>query len=288
MTPAAYAVAMADSETCGSRWLISLDSHFAGGLGADNAASRSDWRKLVQTLEFFCNRRQAPEMQPRGALAVLSDFSGANEFLSHEFLNLIARENVPTRILIRSAPPATLAAGVRMVVYLDSDPIAAGWRQVLSEFVRAGGTVMLQRSADPGFGTRSESIAGLDYDLRSYGKGRWAVAAGGFDEPSRVAADAHILLGRRNDLLRLANAGSCNGYFSGSVDRKHASLQIVNYSGRPGLNPVTVTLLEPYHTAKFRSLERPEDAEIPIRKEYGRTVLELPEFSIYGRVDLEL
>lgn len=104
-------------------------------------------------------------------MAVLSDFSGENELMSHEFLNLIAREYVPVRILLKpDAPPAL--DGLRLVVYLDAQPMPAAWAQALSVFVNGGGTLVTTRSADPKLGSGVQTVPGLEYQIRTAGQGR--------------------------------------------------------------------------------------------------------------------
>lgn len=47
------------------------------------------WRKIVQAIEFFAARRSWAHYRPVGLLGVVSDFSGSNEFMSFEVLNLL-------------------------------------------------------------------------------------------------------------------------------------------------------------------------------------------------------
>jgi hypothetical protein len=287
LSPSSYAVAVADCEAYGGRWVVELEARLRHGLVSGDASAKNTWQTLIETLRFFRGGDGGRQAQPQGALAALSDFTADNQFLGHEFLNLIAREYVPVRILWKGAPPA-VPAGVRMVASLDPAPLPPAWKSVLADFVRGGGGLMTARSADPGFGARVQDVTGLDYQMRSYGKGRVAVALEAFDDPFRVAADAHLLLGRRHDLVRLANAGSCILAMTQSADGRRATLCIVNYAGRPGLNPVSATLLRACRAARLRIPERPGTTNLPLRKEYDRTALELPEFRSCAVVDLEL
>lgn len=282
----AYGIAIADCEAHGGRWLISLDGGLSRGLSAGNSAALETWKTLLDTLSFFRSRQSPGDLASIAALGVLSDFSGDNEFLGEEFLNLIAREYVPVRILLKTGAVAPLD-GLRMVVYLDGQPLPPQWKEALAGFARTGRTLVTTRSADPGLGVRSNPITGLEYELRTLGQGRIAVSAEDFDDPWRVAADAHVLLGRSNDLLRQANAGAMSVSLTATSDARRARLQLVNYSGRPGLNPVTLTLLHRYRSARFRSLENPGGADIPLEREHERTAVYLPRFSVCGTVDLE-
>lgn len=221
-----------------------------------------------------------------GRLGILSDFAGDNEFLSHEFLNLIAREYAPVRILPKPAAVPPLD-GVRMIVHLDSQPPPPRWQSAIESFVKAGGTLLTSGAADPGHGDPASPVAGVEYDIRIFGRGRIAVAREGFEDPWRLAADAHVLLGRANDLLRQANAGSMNISFMAKPGGERARLHIVNYSGRRGLNPVTLTFLAHYRSARFRSIEEPKAAGIPIHREYDRSAVYLPQFSVCATLELE-
>jgi hypothetical protein len=281
----AYEIAIADCEAHGGRWVVSPDSGLSKGVAAGNGTALEIWKALVQTVAYYRDQ-QAGDFGCAALLGVVSDFAGDNEYLGHEFLNLIAREYVPVRILLKTGAAPRLE-GLRMVVYLDAQPLPGVWKQALSAFVSSGGMLLTGRSADPGFGAPASSISGLEYKLRSAGKGRIAVATGAFDDPWRVAADAHVLLGRSNDVLRQANAGSMSVLMAAAANARRARLQLVNYAGRPGLNPVTLTLLHRYRTARFRTRANPAPAEVPVAQEYGRTAVYLPQFSTCGTLDVQ-
>jgi hypothetical protein len=54
------------------------------------------------------------------------------------------------------------------------------------------------------------------------------------------------------------------------------------------LNPVTLTFLDRYRTARFRSLEHPAAEEVPVQGEYGRSAVYLPPFAVCGTVELQV
>ncbi len=283
---AAYQIAIADCEANGGRWVVQLDRELSTGLAKGNIAAQQTWKAIAQAVAFYRETPSFPELPGNGArMGVLSDFAGDNEFMGHEFLNLIAREYVPVRIFMKTGAPPPLGS-LRLVIYLDAQPLPPAWAQALAAFVHAGGTLVTARTADPKLGKAMAPVAGLEYDLRSAGKGRVAVSTEDFDDPWRVAADAHVLLGRANDLIRHANAGAMNITYTASADGRHARLQLVSYSHQRALNPVTLTLYNRYRTALFRSLTSPAVKEVPVAVEYGRTAVYLPHFAICGTVDL--
>jgi hypothetical protein len=281
--PSGYAVAVADAAVYGARWVASLDPAVSKGVVTGNGEARKAWDALVRALGF-----QLPiTLPPCCFLAALSDFSTANQNLTYEFLNLIAREYVPVHVLPKDAAPS-IPSGLRMIAYLDPDPVREPWKTALLNFARNGGAVLTSPGALPTAGAPTTSPDLPDYEQRAQGKGRIICSRAPFDDAWRLALDAHLLLGRRNDLVRVANAGSCSLTLASSPDARRAELRIINYAGRPGLNPVTVTLLHPYRAARFRTLERPDPVELPVHREYGRAAVYLPHFATYSELSLEL
>jgi hypothetical protein len=280
-----YRIAIADCEAHGARWVISLDPGLRTGLLAGDSTAQKTWQDIFGVLAFFRGQTPAEDKHSPAVLGALSDFSGDNEFLSHEYLNLIAREYVPVRILPKTRPIPPLN-GLRTVVYLDSEPVDPPWKTAVTEFVRSGGTLIAKDSADPAFGAATEAILGLGYELRAFGHGKIAIARDRDVDPWRLAADSHVLTGRTNDFLRQSNAGSMNVAFTAAASG-FARLQLVNYAGRPGLNPVTLTFFDHYRRARFRSLENPQPTEIPVGREYERSAVYLPPFSICATLELE-
>ncbi|MBK7930962.1 MAG: hypothetical protein IPJ98_26850 [Bryobacterales bacterium] len=283
----AYQIALADSEANGGRWVVELDSELSRGIASGNRAAREAWSAILRTVAFYRDRPSPPQAAGAGArMGVLSDFTGQNELISHEFLNLIAREYVPVRILMSPDAPAPLD-GLRLVIYLDTQPMPAVWARALAAFVDAGGTLVTMRSADPKLGGGAPAIPGLEYQIRTAGKGKVAVSLEDFDDPWRVAADAHVLLGRSHDLVRHANAGSMNITYAASPDGRRARLELVSYSLQRALNPVTLTLHGQFSKAMFRSCASPAPATVPLAIEYGRTAIYLPHFTVCATVDLQ-
>ncbi len=99
LTPDAYAQAIADTSIFGARWLVSLDSRLRAGL-ADGAAPALDaWRAISRSLAFFEAHREWSRYDAVEQLGVVSDYAGANQFLSFEVLNLLARQGGLSRII---------------------------------------------------------------------------------------------------------------------------------------------------------------------------------------------
>src|SRR5579871_1145471 len=94
-----YLMAVADSAAHGGRWIVSLDDEFAGALRERQPAALDRWKTLASATMFFAQRQEWSTYTAVAVVGVVSDFSGSNEFFSHELLNLLARAGQHSRIL---------------------------------------------------------------------------------------------------------------------------------------------------------------------------------------------
>ena len=158
---------------------------------------------------------------------MLSTFPGKNEFLGQEVLNLAARRNLLYRVLDRSLPGSQKLEGLRGVLYVDSDPPAAGLKAQLDAFVRTGGLLIVPHALAAEFaGREAGPLSGRRIRSRSLGKGLLATAARDWEDPYFLAADVHNLVSRRNEPVRSIQCP----FFMGALFRR---------CGRPqGVAPV--------------------------------------------------
>ena len=90
---ASYLQAIADTEVCGARWVVSLDPHLRRDLLDGRASALETWAGIGRGLAFFGKHRAWTGYVPVGQLGVVSAYAGADEFLSFEVLNLLARQS---------------------------------------------------------------------------------------------------------------------------------------------------------------------------------------------------
>jgi hypothetical protein len=228
--PATYALAVADSQAYGSRWIISLDDHFQAALLKGNPQATSVWSKTCETLTFFESHREWEGFQSQGVLAVISDFRGDNAFLSGEVLNLLSRRKVQFQVMERSRALSTPTPGLKAILWLDKDAPSADQLAKLLAFVRQGGVLIATAYWGPSGVIPKNRDPSLDYKMYNVGQGQIAVSVEGFQDPFQVAVDAHLLVSRRNDLVRLYNPETTNCHLSFAPARKKRLVQIINYS----------------------------------------------------------
>jgi len=260
---------LADAAAHGGRWIVPLPEDAGEAFQA-----------LLPAMRFFDAHREWADYQPRAVLAYLSDFSGDNEFLSHELLNLTPRRHLPYLILDKTRPVSF--AGLKAVVYPDQEPPAAALRAALVDFARGGGLVM----AGPKFGAEGRPAREQPtprWDVRTLGKGRLALATADPDDPYVVANDVHILLSRHNDLLRFYNAGTCGAFLTVSGQGRQL-LHLLNYSARAG-QQATLWIAGRYRSVTLHTFDGSQALKVAPSR--SGSEIYLPPVAVYAALEFE-
>ena len=302
--PGSYPMCVADSAACGGRWIISLDDQLAAGIESNNGEALEMWKGLTQATEFFATHGHWSNYMREAVVGVVSDFSGDNEFLSREVLNLLTRTTEQYRIIPKASFSASSLHGLRAVLYPDSDLPAADIGKHLLDFVQAGG-LLIKRSESGGPPGTPAEWDHPRYNCRVLGKGRIAIAkSDDAADPYLMANDTVVLVSHRFDLLRFWDAGSVNAYLSVAPDRKQAVVQMVFYARElngkvapGGPDTATVRVAGRYRTAQLLTLDRLNqplalleagnpNAGMVIEKD--SVELHLPSMSHYAAVELSV
>lgn len=231
--PASYALAVADSAAYGSRWIISLDDRLRAALVQREPAALGAWNDVGKTLSFYARHREWMRFHPQGTLAVVSDFRGDNAFMSTEVLNLLNRRLVQYEVVERTRSLSTPAPGLKAILWVDREPPRSEQLAGLLAFVRHGGLVIAPAYWGPPGIVPQNRDPSLDYKMYNHGQGQFAVAEEGFQDPYQVAVDTHLLVSRRNDLVRLYNPATTNCHLSFDPVGKRRLVQVLNYSSSP-------------------------------------------------------
>jgi hypothetical protein len=282
----AYQIAIADCAATTARWMISLHPSISDGLAAGNADALKTWRSMMDTLSFFEKRRAWRSYAHDGPLGIVSTFSGTNEFLGTEVLNLAARRNLLYRVIDRSALASADLTGLRAVLWLDPERPASALIDKLSAFARAGGLLIAQRNVALAFKAGNVVDCPVTgYELKAFGKGTLASPSRNWEDPYWVAVEVHNLVSRRHDPIRMFNASSLWVHNS-VVPRGQGSLiQLVNFTGRPG-GSVSLRIEKPHRSVAIHTLESggPQPLK-PVQVEKTQEYY-LPSFSVYAALEV--
>ncbi len=283
----AYQLAIADAAAGGARWLVSLDERLGKDMEARDATAMAHWRKLVAALRFFEARRSWADSQPRAVVAVISTFSGANEFLATEVLNLSARRDLLHSVLLTSKAASADFETLKAIVWVDEEPPAEALLRKLAAYVRAGGVLVAPAWA----GRLCAAGSPVDSPIPGYvvwrvGRGRIAYPGAPWEDPYRVATDAQILIGHREDPLIVFNGGSLMAWYLAVSGGRGDLVELVRYSGRSEGQPVSLRLRRSYSSAKLSTLEAPDPVDIPPKKVRDGVELALPPFEVFAALEL--
>ena len=258
---ASYEAAVADAAAFGGRWIAS--------------ASQPSWARVSKAAAFFEAHREWDALEPAGALAIISGFAGANEFMSGEVLNLLARRHLAYKVV--HATRIGGLAGIKGALYVSREPAP----KELVDWAAGGGLLLAP------FGTSVKGSAEEDDRWKTYraGKGSIAVAKKQWSDPYSLAVDTHLMLGRKHDVIRMWNPGSLNTYYKRSADGSAGVVHLINYAFRGAAHEVTVGLTEKYSSVTMHTF----DESTPLKPVLAGPGIELqiPPLAVYAALELK-
>ncbi len=288
----AYRRAIADTAAAKARWIVALDEKLSQGLASGNAEAMNSWRGILAAQLFFEKQGAWRAYVHQGPLAVISTFAGDNEFLGTEILNLAARQNLLYRIVDRSRVLSADLNGLRAALWVDKDAPATDVAGKLTAFARGGGLLIVPNTVGGLFkGERVLDCPVTGYELRALGKGTVAAATRDWDDPYFLALDAHNLVSRRYDPIRMFNASSCWVHYSVAEDGRTSLVQLVRFTGssalRGGTGTVDISLRIPtqHRSVTFYTMDAAPAPLQPVKDEHLE--YQLPQFSVYAALEVK-
>jgi hypothetical protein len=247
---ASYVQAIADAAVHGGRWMVSLDPRLRVGLARGEDTARSMWGEIGQAQSFFEEHRSWEGYRPVGHLGVVSDFSGDNEFLSLEVLNLLSRQSTLYRIVQKGRALEESFDGLKAVLFVDEEPPGADLLRKLYSFAEEGGTLI----TPPGWeerGTLMEHTWPPRFRQLRFGEGRLAVAREEISDPYVLADDAQLLMSHRYDGVRLFNAGATMSHYCENGDGASGILHLISFMNLFSGVPLTIWFRREWASARL-------------------------------------
>ena len=271
-----YARAVADAAAAGGRWIVSLDDALRAKLRARDASALEIWRRLSTYLKFAESHAAWRALAPYGKVGIVLDPASTKQDLADEYLNLVARRQVPYHLVARPGLSAAAVAQFRALVATELDPPSAAERRLLQEFAENGGLVV----AGPSWGgaPKTEPFAEVPA-----GKGRVIVYKD--PDPEAVARDLKELLSDDDLGVVPFNVPSVITLATGGGPGLPLIVQLLNYFDHPA-EAITLRVAGNFHSAR---LETPDGAsvDLPLRDAEGRTEVTIPMLFLWGAVSLE-
>ena len=282
-----YLLALADTESCGARWIVSLDDNFRLALDGQQTAALERWKQITAALAFFRSRSAWNELRPKAALGIPAMDGGVQALMHGEILNLLGRRQVPFRILGKGPWKAEEAHDLDAILCADTDLPNATERAFLLKFAEHGGLLIVPNTWEKPDGAVVSHDLEDDYSLYRVGNGRLALARETWQDPYRVAEEVHLLMSRRNDLFRLGNGASMSVYCTGSSDGRMSLIHLVNFDRRASRVAVSLWVKQPFRAARLWKLGASEPMALSAKPEQGGQEFALPPFATYAAVELE-
>ncbi|HEY2017205.1 MAG TPA: hypothetical protein VGH38_27055 [Bryobacteraceae bacterium] len=275
-SPAAYARSVADAAMAGGRWIVALDDGLRAGLRAHDPAALATWKRIADTLRFAEDHADWRSFTALGNTAIVVDTAAGDASIADEFLKLVARRQVPYRLIVRSQLTAASLAGFRAVLATELAPPTAGERAILKAFAEKGGQVVVGPSW--GDAPKDEPFAEM-----TVGKGRVVVYKD--PDPEAVAKDMRDLLSHKDAGMSAFNVPSVITYASVGADGKRLLVELLNYSGSPSTD-ITIRVTGVFKNARLFTPEgAPASLEVSLRD--GQTDITIPKLALWGGVLLE-
>jgi hypothetical protein len=279
--PAHYALAVADSAVYGGQWVVAFDAEtrkaLASGTGNDA------WKAVTEALGFFAAHKSWVEQPAPARLGIVSDFNGPNRFLSGEALNLMMRRHLSYRIIDRDRLKPESLHDLKSVLWIDQRAPEGSAKSILSAFTETGGLLILPASASSLTSGKPSGSFESRFDYYPSGKGKVALATKPWSDPWLLAADTHLLLGRKYDLIRTFNAGSCNVRYTRGTNT--GVVHVVSYTARPFGYPASIYVAHPYKSARWSTLSGINNEPIELKQKGEGVEVYLPEFAPYAAVE---
>jgi hypothetical protein len=275
-----YIKSVADAAVAGGRWIVALDDDLRASLFRRDPDALATWRNLGTYLRFAEDHAEWRNWTPYGNLGVVLDTAGKHPEISNEYLNLVARRQVPYRLIERSQLNTASLASFQAVLAADVAPPTEAERTVLRAFAEKGGLVV----AGPLWGDPPKDDPFSEIPL---GKGRVVICKDDPPDPESVDRGMLDLLGPEVMGLTTFNVPSVLTYASTSDSGRHALIQLLNYADRPFESRITIRFNGSYRKARLYTPENPP-LDLPVQPAAtGGTQVAIPKLGVWGAVFLE-
>lgn len=282
-----FVFAHGEARAHGAMRPLELPPRIAAGLAAGNAHADSWWRALCSAETWWQERRESCSWHTASRLWVVSDMAGPNQYPAAEFLNLAARRNLAWRVSLPRQFDAARLHGAAAAIYVDEAPLQGPLLDLLVTFVRQGGLlVCLEAACQAWRGLESGAGDHPRFRIMRCGKGHVALSRAGWDDPYLMAQDVHLLMSRRQDVVRLFNPGSILCWPVLSPDRRRLLVHLLNYSRRGAAHDVVVQTWKPVQSA-FAARPGAPPRTAGVRREQGGWEIDVEPFDSYCALELE-
>lgn len=273
-----YLLAVAEAGALHSDLILNLHPTLQKTLVSGIEEGRAIWERIAKYMEFYLREGQQP-VSPQACVGVVTN----NYDDSYEAMNLMARHNIPFRVLPPNHFTPECLHGLNLVAVF-TQPDEQAIRQ-LGRFVEDGGMAILVSLKDPfpglSSGRRQTSNNPVTYAM---GKGKVVELSEGVGDPGVFSRDVRRLLGKENLPVSLWNASTTIAIPYKLPGTPTATVELLNYSADP--MPVQVRIQGMYSVLHYETPEHGCCEALTATHQDGFTQFEVRWLRVGGRVRL--
>ena len=279
LTATDYSLAVAEAGAFHADLILQLDERLQAALSNHDPEAWTLWNQVQSYAKFYSDTSQRRLEAAANVAVVVDDLDTTDETM-----NLLARHNIPFKVLRPADLKSGELEGFDVVVVLAKPDRGAGER--IADLATHGKTVVVVE-AHGSYPWQSGHPVRLNEDAVAYavGNGKVLELSEPVTDPEMFAQDIRRLLGKQNVLVSLWNALTTIAV----PYREHGGtlkvLEFVNYAGDP--LRLQVQVMGTFTSIRY---ETPEhkccESLVPV-KHTGFTEFVIPELRITGRVHLE-
>jgi protein-tyrosine-phosphatase len=274
-----YALAIAEAGAFHADLLLELREPQQKGLASGEKETLADWEQVKRTIEF-CERGNQEKAEAAVTVGVLTDEYES----SYEAINLMARHNIPYRVLHSADVKAHDLDGFDVVIAFAA--LGTELTEEIRAFAERGGVVVLVNlpgkypwdSAAPA----KASATSVSYGV---GKGRVMEMREAVTDPETFAQDIRRLMVKKNIPVSLWNSLTTLVVEYPGEKKHEAIVELVNYDEES--TQVQVQVKGAFASARFESPQRGCCEKLKVTQVDGFTEFVVPGVVIGGRVYLE-
>jgi protein-tyrosine-phosphatase len=223
LNPADYELAIAEAGAFHADLILGVHEKQQKGLASGDKGTLADWEQ-VKRIIAFSERRGAQETRPQAAVAVLVD----DYELAYEPLNLMARHNIPFRVLRSSAATAEDLKGFDVIIAFAA--LGKELTEAIRSFARNGGVAVLVNLKGAYPWEAGEAKATGHAVTYSEGEGRIIELREAIVDPETFAQDVRRLMAKEQIPVSLWNSLTTLAAAYPSEKNGGTVVELVNYT----------------------------------------------------------
>jgi len=273
-----YLLAVAEAGAFHADLVLSLHENLQKALAQNDRDGINLWKQMRRYLEFYS--RRTPPVEPAANIGILAgDYKK-----SYEPINLLARHNIPFRILRPSEQTAVRLKEFDMMVVLAS--ATQQNVKLITDFASRGGIAIVVDSSGSYPWQSAKRIQTGDHSVAyAVGKGRIIELTEAVPDPETFAQDIRRLMDKQKVLISLWNALTTVAVPYREPHAGVTMLELVNYAEEP--LRVQVQIKGSFHSIRYETPERGCCESLTPVQRNGFTEFVIPDLRVGGRVHLK-